>query len=167
LRFSEIGIVLVLIYFKFASGTLTLLGLEYSAEHIHYFTPKRKSNPVIDLLSSSGRRYYLLLDIEGYTYIYITISMIFLQVVPFSIFIHHCINTLQRALKSESPCKLLSIGNHLSILPRPAKYNGRSVRRIISSEDVGVVLLGYLKVISLVYLLSQYLQGSCILQWLY
>jgi hypothetical protein len=100
-------------------------------------------------------------------YIYITISMMFLQVVPMSIFIHHCINTLQRALKSESPCKLFSIGNHLSILPRPAKYNGRSVRRIISSEDVGVVLLGYLKVISLVYLLSQYLQGSCILQWLY
>ncbi|CAJ2657030.1 unnamed protein product [Trifolium pratense] len=67
-------------------------------------------------------------------------------VVPMSIFIHHCINTLQRALKSESPCKFLSIGNHLSILPRPAKYNGRSGRRIISSEDVGVGLLGYLKI---------------------
>lgn len=91
----------------------------------------------------------------------------FLQVVTMSIFIHHCINTLQRMLKSESPCKLLSVGNHFSILPRQARYNSRSGRKIISSEDVGVVLHGYLKVISLVYLLSQYLNVNYILRWLY
>lgn len=71
-----------------------------------------------------------------------------------SIFIHHCINTLQRMLKPERHCKLLSVGNHFSILSRQARYNGRSGRRIISSEDVGIVLLGYLKVICLVYLVS-------------
>ncbi|KAI5420133.1 hypothetical protein KIW84_044064 [Lathyrus oleraceus] len=67
-------------------------------------------------------------------------------VVPMSIFIHHCINTLHRMLKPESHCKLSSVGNHFSILSRQARYNGRSGRRIISSEDVGIILLGYLKI---------------------
>ncbi|CAI8606844.1 unnamed protein product [Vicia faba] len=67
-------------------------------------------------------------------------------VVPISIFIHHYMNTLQRMLKPESHCKLSSVGNDFSILSRQARYNGRSGRRIISSEDVGIVLLGYLKI---------------------
>ncbi|XP_014491983.1 CST complex subunit CTC1 isoform X1 [Vigna radiata var. radiata] len=67
-------------------------------------------------------------------------------VIPISIFICHCIHTLLRIMKSESHCKLLPIGNQFSILSREARYNGRSLRRIIQSEDVGVVLLGYLKV---------------------
>ncbi|KOM27041.1 hypothetical protein LR48_Vigan377s000100 [Vigna angularis] len=68
------------------------------------------------------------------------------QVIPISIFICHCIHTLLRIMKSENHCKLLPIGNQFSILSREARYNGRSLRRIIQSEDVGVVLLGYLKV---------------------
>ncbi|KAG2396924.1 CST complex subunit [Vigna angularis] len=40
----------------------------------------------------------------------------------------------------------LRVGSIFSILSREARYNGRSLRRIIQSEDVGVVLLGYLKV---------------------
>ncbi|KOM26143.1 hypothetical protein LR48_Vigan233s001000 [Vigna angularis] len=67
-------------------------------------------------------------------------------VIPISIFICHCIHTLLRIMKSENHCKLLPIGNQFSILSREARYNGRSLRRIIQSEDVGVVLLGYLKV---------------------
>nr|XP_004511201.1 CST complex subunit CTC1 isoform X2 [Cicer arietinum] len=67
-------------------------------------------------------------------------------VVPTSIFIYHCINILQRMLKAENHCKLLSVGNHFSILSRRGRYNGTSVRRILPSEDVGIVLLGYLKV---------------------
>ncbi|TKY68592.1 CST complex subunit CTC1 [Spatholobus suberectus] len=67
-------------------------------------------------------------------------------VIPMSIFICHCIHTLLRILKSENQCKLLPVGNHFSILSREARYNGRSVRRIVRSEDVGVVLLGYLKI---------------------
>ncbi|KAK7342865.1 hypothetical protein VNO80_25821 [Phaseolus coccineus] len=67
-------------------------------------------------------------------------------VIPMSIFICHCIHTLLRIMKSENHCKLLPIGNHFSILSREARYNGRSFRRILPSEDIGVVLLGYLKI---------------------
>lgn len=85
-----------------------------------------------------------------------------------SVFIYHCIDTFLRRLKSENHCKLLPVGNHFSFLSPEARYNGRSVkRRIISSEDVGIVLLGYLKVICSIYLIFQYLQVCCILQWLY
>ncbi|KAJ1404674.1 CST complex subunit CTC1, plant [Sesbania bispinosa] len=68
------------------------------------------------------------------------------MVIPMPIFICHCIDTLHRTLKSENHCKLLSVGNYFSIIPRQDRYNGRSVRRIIPSKDVGVVLLGYLKI---------------------
>ncbi|RDX94494.1 CST complex subunit CTC1, partial [Mucuna pruriens] len=67
-------------------------------------------------------------------------------VIPMSIFICHCIDTLLRILKSENHCKLLPVGNHVSFLSREARYNGRSVRRIVRSEDIGIVLLGYLKI---------------------
>ncbi|KAK7313892.1 hypothetical protein VNO77_39096 [Canavalia gladiata] len=67
-------------------------------------------------------------------------------VIPISVFICHCLCTLLRTLKLENQCKLLPIGNHFSILSREARYNGRSVRRIIRSEDINVVLLGYLKI---------------------
>ena len=62
-------------------------------------------------------------------------------------FISHCIDTLLRTLKSENHCKLLPASNHFRLLSREARCNGRSVRRIIPGEDVGVALLGYLKVI--------------------
>ncbi|KAL2326109.1 hypothetical protein Fmac_025167 [Flemingia macrophylla] len=67
-------------------------------------------------------------------------------VIPMSIFISHCIHTLLGILKSENHCKLFHVGNHFKILSREARYNGRSVRRIVRSEDVGVILLGYLKI---------------------
>ncbi|XP_020206690.1 CST complex subunit CTC1 isoform X2 [Cajanus cajan] len=67
-------------------------------------------------------------------------------VMPMSIFICHCIHTLLRILKSENRGKLLPVGNHFTILSREARYNGRSVRRIVRSEDVGVILLGHLKI---------------------
>ena len=69
-----------------------------------------------------------------------------------SIFICHCIHTLLRIMKSENHCKLLAIGNHFSILSREARYNGRSFSRILRSEDIGVDLLGYLKVSGPIYL---------------
>ncbi|KAG5001082.1 hypothetical protein JHK87_022154 [Glycine soja] len=68
------------------------------------------------------------------------------QVVPLSIFICHCIHTLLRILKAENHCKLLPVGNHFSILSREATCNDSSFRRIVRSEDLGVVLLGYLKI---------------------
>ncbi|KAG5016578.1 hypothetical protein JHK82_022227 [Glycine max] len=67
-------------------------------------------------------------------------------VVPLSIFICHCIHTLLRILKAENHCKLLPVGNHFSILSREATCNDSSFRRIVRSEDLGVVLLGYLKI---------------------
>ncbi|KAK7405405.1 hypothetical protein VNO78_06677 [Psophocarpus tetragonolobus] len=67
-------------------------------------------------------------------------------VIPMCIFISHCIHTLLRILKLENHCKLLPVGNHFSILSREVRYSGRSVRQIIRSEEVGVVLLGYLKI---------------------
>ncbi|KAK7317482.1 hypothetical protein RJT34_01757 [Clitoria ternatea] len=67
-------------------------------------------------------------------------------VIPMSIFISHCIYTLLRMLKSENHCKSVPVGNQFSIISREARYNGRSVRRIVRSEDVGIVLLGYLKI---------------------
>lgn len=71
----------------------------------------------------------------------------FFQVVPMSIFIFHCIDTLLRMLKSENHCKLLSVGNHFSILSHEVRFDGRPIRRIIQSVDLGIVLLGCLKVI--------------------
>ncbi|XP_061352936.1 CST complex subunit CTC1-like [Gastrolobium bilobum] len=68
------------------------------------------------------------------------------MVIPISIFTDHCIDTLIRMMKSENHCKLLPVGSHFSILSREARYNGRSVRRFIPSEEVGVVLLGHLKI---------------------
>ncbi|KAE9616297.1 hypothetical protein Lalb_Chr04g0264211 [Lupinus albus] len=75
----------------------------------------------------------------------VTKSML-LQMIPMSIFIYHCIDTLQRNLKLENQCKVLPVGNHSRFLSHEARYDGRSVRRIISSEDTGIVLIGYLKI---------------------
>ncbi|MED6146720.1 hypothetical protein PIB30_037260 [Stylosanthes scabra] len=67
-------------------------------------------------------------------------------VIPVSVFIRHCIYTLERTLKSENHCKLLPVGNHFRGLPHLARYSSRSWRRIIPSKDVGVTLLGHLKI---------------------
>ncbi|KAK4284024.1 hypothetical protein QN277_000912 [Acacia crassicarpa] len=67
-------------------------------------------------------------------------------VLPMSIFTHHCRATIMRILKSRNDCKLLTVENHSRLLSCEVRSCGRSVRRIISSEDVGCLLLGYLKV---------------------
>ncbi|KAI9118727.1 hypothetical protein K1719_010172 [Acacia pycnantha] len=67
-------------------------------------------------------------------------------VLPMSIFTHHCRATIMRILKSRNDCKLLTVENHSRLLSCEVRSRGRSVRRIISSEDVGCLLLGYLKV---------------------
>ncbi|XP_019427330.1 PREDICTED: CST complex subunit CTC1 isoform X2 [Lupinus angustifolius] len=67
-------------------------------------------------------------------------------IIPMSIFIYHCIDTLQRKRKLENHCKVLPVGNLSRFSSHEAGYDGISVRRIISSEDTGIVLIGYLKI---------------------
>ncbi|XP_027356816.1 CST complex subunit CTC1-like [Abrus precatorius] len=67
-------------------------------------------------------------------------------VIPMSIFFCHCIYTLLGTLKLENHSQVLPVGNYFSILSHKARNNGRSVRRILRSEDLGVVLLGHLKI---------------------
>ena len=49
-------------------------------------------------------------------------------------------------LELENDCKRLPDDNHLRILSGEAGSHSPSIRRIIPSEDVGIVLLGNLKV---------------------
>ncbi|KAF7811458.1 CST complex subunit CTC1 isoform X1 [Senna tora] len=65
---------------------------------------------------------------------------------PMSSFISQCRATLMSMLKSGNNSKLLTMDNYLGLLSCEARSHGRSVRRIISSEDVGCLLLGYLKI---------------------
>ncbi|XP_028799438.1 CST complex subunit CTC1 [Neltuma alba] len=67
-------------------------------------------------------------------------------VLPMSIFICHCRTTIMRILKTGNDCKSLTVDNHSGFLSCEVRSCGQSVRRIISSEDVGCLLLGYLKV---------------------
>ncbi|XP_057737739.1 CST complex subunit CTC1 isoform X2 [Arachis stenosperma] len=67
-------------------------------------------------------------------------------VIPASVFIHHCIDTLERTLKSENRCKLLPVGNHSRVLPHLARYSSRPGRKTIPGKDVGITLLGHLKI---------------------
>ncbi|XP_054786835.1 CST complex subunit CTC1 isoform X2 [Prosopis cineraria] len=67
-------------------------------------------------------------------------------VIPMSIFACHCKATIMRMLRSGNDCKLLKVDNHLRLLSGEVSFRGHSVRRIISSEDVGCLLLGYLKI---------------------
>ncbi|KAK7243336.1 hypothetical protein RIF29_38129 [Crotalaria pallida] len=66
-------------------------------------------------------------------------------IIPMSILLYHCIDTLLRKLKLENHCEVLPVRSHSKLLSCEARYDGISVRRIISSEDVGVALIGYLK----------------------
>ncbi|MED6208091.1 hypothetical protein PIB30_041729 [Stylosanthes scabra] len=67
-------------------------------------------------------------------------------VIPVSLFIRHCIDTIERTLKSENHCKLLPVGNHFRGVPHLARHSSRGWRRIIPGKDVGVTLLGHLKI---------------------
>lgn len=89
--------------------------------------------------------------------------MLSLQVIPMSTFICHCRATLLRMLKSGNNCKLLTVNSNLRFFSCEARSYGQSVRRIISSEDVGCLLLGYLKVIYIYHhlILLPYVQLSC------
>ncbi|KAI4353113.1 hypothetical protein L6164_002085 [Bauhinia variegata] len=67
-------------------------------------------------------------------------------VIPMSSFICHCAATFMRMLKSENVQKIMPFDNHLRLPSHEARFYGWSVKRIIPSEKVGIVLLGNLQI---------------------
>lgn len=51
-----------------------------------------------------------------------------------------------RRLRLEKDCKKLCEKNQFSLLPCEGRFYGRSVRKIFTSQDIGIILLGSLKV---------------------
>ncbi|KAK9270684.1 hypothetical protein L1049_026266 [Liquidambar formosana] len=66
-------------------------------------------------------------------------------VVPISYFLCHCEATWTKALLHvEKDCKIMN--NRYNLVSCEGKYYDQSIRRIFSSEDIGIVLLGSLKI---------------------
>ncbi|GAV69022.1 hypothetical protein CFOL_v3_12523, partial [Cephalotus follicularis] len=71
------------------------------------------------------------------------------MVVPISSFLDHCKTRLIRMLlQVEADCNRLQDKSQLSFLSSEGGYSGCSMRRIFSSEDIGFILLGSLKISS-------------------
>ena len=51
-----------------------------------------------------------------------------------------------RMLRLEKDCKKMFEKNQFSLLPCEGRFYGRSVRKILTSQDIGIILLGSLKV---------------------
>ncbi|CAB4296424.1 unnamed protein product [Prunus armeniaca] len=67
-------------------------------------------------------------------------------VVPLSIFICHCEALWMRALQLENSCEKLHDDKKYSLQLCEGRSHVQSVRKIFSSEDMGVSLMGSLKV---------------------
>ncbi|KAJ7958119.1 CST complex subunit CTC1 isoform X1 [Quillaja saponaria] len=67
-------------------------------------------------------------------------------VIPMSSFIHHVMTTWLRMLKSSEECKMFPGNRAFSFLSCEGRSYAQSVRRILPSKDLGVALLGNLKI---------------------
>ncbi|XP_059453022.1 CST complex subunit CTC1 isoform X2 [Corylus avellana] len=67
-------------------------------------------------------------------------------VMPISSFIRYCEATWTRMLRLEKDCKKMFEKNQFSLLPCEGRFYGRSVRKILTSQDIGIILLGSLKI---------------------
>lgn len=69
---------------------------------------------------------------------------------PISSFIYRCEATgIKMLLEFDNECHLSFKNNRYILLSSEGEYYGRSKRQIVPSEDIGIVLLGSLKVSSL------------------
>ncbi|XP_030950352.1 CST complex subunit CTC1 isoform X1 [Quercus lobata] len=68
-------------------------------------------------------------------------------VMPISSFICHCEATWMRMLQRENDCKNICENNQFNLQSCEGRFYGRSIKKIITSEDMGISLLGSLKVI--------------------
>lgn len=69
---------------------------------------------------------------------------------PISSFIYHCEATgIKMLLEFDNECHLSFENNRYILLSSEGEYYGRSKRQIVPGEDIGIVLLGSLKVSSL------------------
>uniref|UniRef100_A0A2N9HSB4 CST complex subunit CTC1 n=1 Tax=Fagus sylvatica TaxID=28930 RepID=A0A2N9HSB4_FAGSY len=67
-------------------------------------------------------------------------------VMPISSFIRHCEVTWMRMLRLENDCKNFCENNQLSFQSCQGRFYGQSVKKILTSEDIGIILLGSLKI---------------------
>ncbi|XP_024952233.2 CST complex subunit CTC1 isoform X2 [Citrus sinensis] len=68
-------------------------------------------------------------------------------VAPISSFIYHCEATgIKMLLEFDNECHLSFKNNRYILLSSEGEYYGRSKRQIVPSEDIGIVLLGSLKI---------------------
>ncbi|KAG6674780.1 hypothetical protein I3842_15G062100 [Carya illinoinensis] len=67
-------------------------------------------------------------------------------VIPISCFFHHCEATWMRILQLKSDCKKLCVNNLFSLQSCEGRLYDRSVRKILTSDDIGIILLGSLKI---------------------
>lgn len=68
---------------------------------------------------------------------------------PISSFIHFSEATWTRMLRLENGCEKTSVNSQFRLLPCEGRFYSQSIRKILGSEDVGIILLGSLKVSSL------------------
>ncbi|KAF5468328.1 hypothetical protein F2P56_012486 [Juglans regia] len=67
-------------------------------------------------------------------------------VIPISCFFHHCEATWMRILQLKNDCKKLCENNLFSLQSCEGRLYERSVRKILTSDDIGIILLGSLKI---------------------
>ncbi|KAF3974532.1 hypothetical protein CMV_002140 [Castanea mollissima] len=70
----------------------------------------------------------------------------FKLVMPISSFICHCEATWMRMLQQENDCKNICENNQFDPQSCEGRFYGQSIKKIITSEDMGISLLGSLKV---------------------
>lgn len=70
----------------------------------------------------------------------------FFQVIPILGFIQHCEATWMRILQLENDSKKFSENNQFSVQSCEGRFYNLSVRKILRGKDIGILLLGNLKV---------------------
>ena len=90
--------------------------------------------------------FIVLKDICHLVHIEMTLFLPSFQVMPISSFICHCEITWMRMLRLENDCKNFCENNQLSFQSCQGRFYGQSVKKILTSEDIGIILLGSLKV---------------------